>query len=112
MTDLRPLKPRRFGDGGLMVTVTGFQSVTAGSPACCEGASEQVSSCDKELLSGITTGASPLCISVPAATCSTLPARSRGTHPDAATFDLQQRRVIALKYAADIETLNQGEPGP
>lgn len=111
MTDLRPLKPRRFGDGGLMVTVTGFQFVTAGSPACCERGSEQVSSCDKEL-SGITTGASKLCISVPAATCSTLPARSWGTYPDAATFDSQQCRVIALKYAAGIETLNQGEPGP
>ncbi|HEV7830763.1 MAG TPA: hypothetical protein VGP04_18340, partial [Pseudonocardiaceae bacterium] len=49
--DLRPLKPRRFGDGGLMVTVTGFQSMTAGSPACCEGIdalSEQLSSCDDE----------------------------------------------------------------
>jgi hypothetical protein len=34
-----------------MVTVTGFQSMTAGSPACCEGIdalSEQLSSCDNE----------------------------------------------------------------
>jgi hypothetical protein len=85
MTDLRPLKPRRFGDGGLMVTVTGFQSVTAGSPACCEAVSEQASSCASQVAGD---------------------AFGRG-HP---RF-LQQRRVIARKYAADIETLNQGEPG-
>lgn len=53
MADLRPSKPRRLVDGGLMVTVSGFQSVTVGSPACCEGidaASERLRPPDKGTL--------------------------------------------------------------